>query len=180
MWSIARRPPFGNRKASIKMPHTQLEISKILDELHQLAPQGYAVALHLQYTTSKFLFQTYQRDWLDYYSQNGLVMSDPTVLWSFENTGATRWSDLDDPSGVLTKAAQHGCKFGVSMATEIGDSRSMAGFARSDREFTDDEIKQMSESFEQLHVGTADRAQLEPETIQELKKMSILVTHPGS
>ena len=170
----------GNRKASNNMSQTQLEISKTLNELREMSPDGYAVALHLQYTTSKFLFQTYKKEWLDYYSQNGLVMSDPTVLWSFENTGTIRWSDLDDPAGVLDRAADHGFNYGVSIAIDTGETRSMAGFARNDREFTNEETTKMAAIVEELHVDTADQAQLSPETVKQLKNMSILVTHPGS
>lgn len=162
------------------MSATQLEISEVLGELNKMAPSGYALGFHIQYTTTKFMFQTYPKDWLDYYSQNGLVMSDPIVAWCFENTGYTRWSDLDDPAGVLVKAADYGLKYGVVCAIEIGGTRSMAGFARSDREFADEEITKLTDSFKDLHNNTADQAKLSPETIQQLKKMSILVTHPDS
>ncbi len=162
------------------MSSTQVEISEVLGELNGMAPAGYAVGVHIQYTTTKFLFQTYKKEWLDHYSRNGLVMSDPIVAWCFENTGHCRWSDLDDPGGVLKSAAEHGMKFGVVMAIELGGSRSMAGFARNDHEFTDAEIDTITQHFENLHMSTADEAQLSAETIQQLKNMSILVTHPGS
>ncbi len=170
----------GNRKASYVMSQTQVEISSILEELGKLTPRGYVLGMHQQYTTTKFMFQTYQRTWLDYYSQNGLVMSDPTVAWCFENTGTLRWSDLEDPAGVMNAAAEHGMPYGAIYATVAGGSRSMAGFARDDREFTDAEITQMQELVDILHEATADKAKLPPETIEQLKKMSIMVTHPGS
>jgi LuxR family transcriptional regulator len=162
------------------MSATQIEISEVLGELNEMAPSGYALGFHVQYTTTKFLFQTYKKDWLDYYSQNGLVMSDPIVAWCFENTGFSRWSDLEDPAGVLKKAADYGMKFGVVCAIEVGGTRSMAGFARKDREFTDHEITKISDIFTNLHNNTAEHAQLTAETVQQLKNMSILVTHPGS
>lgn len=66
------------------------DYAKILAELDLLtenAPMGFAVAHHIRLTTPSFLFQNYSQDWISYYSENGLVMSDPTVLWGFENEG---------------------------------------------------------------------------------------------
>ncbi len=162
------------------MSSTQLEISEILGELNERAPAGYALGFHIEYTTPKFMFQTYPKAWLDYYSQNGLLMSDPMVAWGFENTGRQRWSDLTDPAGVMDKAADHGMKFGVVIAAETGDQRSICGFASADREFTDEEIDSLEDAVLRLHNHTADTAKLSHETVQQLRNMSILVTHPGS
>jgi LuxR family transcriptional regulator len=70
--------------------------------------------------------------------------------------------------------------YGIVYASKTGDSLSICGFARADREFSNDEIENISTMIENLHKSTADQAHLSPETIQELKNMSILVTHPGS
>lgn len=161
------------------MSTTQVEISRILGKLRELAPAGYALGFHIQYTTPKFVFQTYAKTWLDYYSKNGLIMTDPMVAWGFENTGFCLWSSLDDPTGVLHKAADHGMKYGLVYATETDGSRSIGGFARNDREFNDDEIAAICATFEQLHAGTADQAELTEETVKQLKNMSVMVTHPG-
>jgi LuxR family transcriptional regulator len=59
---------------------TQTEIRAVLSDLMTLAPTGYAAALHINFTTPAFLFQTYPTDWLAIYSQQGMVMKDPTVL----------------------------------------------------------------------------------------------------
>ena len=119
----------------------QLEIRHILGDLMDTATAGFALAFHVRFTTPSFLFQTYPKDWLDYYSQNGLVMSDPTVAWGFENTGAIGWSDLtaSDSAGVLAKAAEFGLKHGATCATGSDESRSIGSFARADRDFTDAE-----------------------------------------
>jgi LuxR family transcriptional regulator len=162
------------------MSQTQLEISELLIKLYERAPAGYALGFHVEFTTPKFVFQTYPRAWLDYYSSNGLIMSDPMVAWGFEHEGACRWSALNDPAGVMKLAAEYGMKFGVVIATSSGDSRSICGFANANREFTDIEIKELEADVNSLHESTAEQAQLSPETIQQLKNMSILVTHPGS
>jgi LuxR family transcriptional regulator len=105
--------------------------------LKTIATAGFAPAFHVRFTTPTFLFQTYPKDWLDYYSQNGLVMSDPTVMWGFENTGAVDWAALqaNDSAGVLAKAAEYGLKHGATYATEIDGSHSIGTFARTQTVF---------------------------------------------
>lgn len=167
------------------MSRTQVEISGVLGELNELAPAGYAIGLQIKYTTPKFMFQSYSKDWLNYYSQNGLLMNDPTLGWGFENVGAVRWSKLadKDDAGVLKMAAKYGINFGITCAKESLDNdgiRSIGSFARGDRDFTDEEVQRISSAFDELHDGTENQAQLSPETVQQLKNMSIMVTHPGS
>lgn len=167
------------------MSPTRVKISEVLGELNTLAPAGYAIGLQITYTTPKFMFQSYSIDWLNYYAQHGLLMMDPTLGWGFENTGAVRWDDLKalDTAGTLEKAASFGINFGVTCAKESDSQdgvRSIGSFSRTDRDFTDDEVSQIHAAFDRLHDSTEDQAQLTEETVQQLKKMSIMVTHPGS
>lgn len=155
-------------------------VSETLGALHQIAPAGYALGVHVEYTTPKFVFQTYPKAWLDYYSSNGLIMRDPMVAWGFENTGFARWSTLDDAAGVLKLAGEYGMTFGAVTAVTSEDSRSIGGFAHPDREFTEDEMQTLLNGVQALHDATADAAELDEDTIQHLKKMSVMVTHPGS
>ena len=161
------------------MASAQNQISETLGRIKTLAPAGYALGIHIAYTTPKFMFQTYPKDWLDYYSSKGLVMEDPMVAWGFENLGAARWSSLEDPSGVMKAAADHGLAYGLVVTVGDDESRSICGFAKSDAEFTDDEIAEISQAVANIHDATADTARLDPETVSQLKKMSIMVTHPG-
>ncbi|KQI72738.1 transcriptional regulator [Loktanella sp. 5RATIMAR09] len=162
------------------MSSSQFEISKTLGELNDLAPAGYALGFHVEYTTPKFVFQTYPKAWLDYYSSNGLIMRDPMVAWAFESEGAMRWSNLDDPAGVMVKAAEHGLKYGIVISIASNDSRTICGFASDEREFTDEEIATIMALVSKIHDVTADTAKLDAETVEQLKKMSIMVTHPRS
>lgn len=162
------------------MSSAKLNLSTRLGEFKNRALSGYAMGLHINFTTPTYFFQSYPRAWLDYYSKSGFLVNDPTVSWCFENTGVCRWSDMDDPAGVLTHAAEYGMKYGIVYATTTGGSHSMSGFARPDREYTDEEIAELVDRFEDLHMATRDQKALAPETIAQLKKMSILVTHPGS
>ncbi len=156
---------------------TTNDIRQTLAALKEAAPAGYALAFHVRFTTPSFLFQTYPKAWADYYSQNGLVMRDPTVAWGFENEGTRRWSDLakNDPDGVMALAADYGLKHGVTHAMEIDGSRSLASFARADREFTDAEVTDLQAQVSRLHVATAEISALSPELKKELQKLSVNV-----
>jgi LuxR family transcriptional regulator len=170
----------SNRKASMPMTGQDFELSTILGEFKDRAAAGYALGLHINFTTPAYFFQSYPRPWLDHYSKSGLLVNDPTVSWCFENTGVCRWSDLEDPSGILAQAAEHGMNYGIVYATNAGDSLSMSGFARPDREYHDDEIAEIVCRFDRLHEATSNQASLSADTVAQLKKMSIIVTHPGS
>jgi LuxR family transcriptional regulator, quorum-sensing system regulator SdiA len=124
------------------------------------------------------MFQTYPKIWLDYYSRNGMIMSDPTVAWGFENAGTARWSELDDPAGVMQKAAEFGLAHGAVIVALSDNDRSICGFAKNAAEFTDAEIAELAENVAALHALTADLSRLAPETVAQLRKMSIMVMHP--
>ena len=162
------------------MATLDLDLGSILGEFKKRAQSGYAMGLHINFTTPAYFFQSYPRAWLEYYSHAGLLVNDPTVSWCFENTGVCRWSDMDDPAGILKKAADYGMKYGIVYATTEGGSHSMSGFARPDREYNDDEIAELVARFDALHQATRDQASLPPAIVNQLKKMSIMVTHPGS
>lgn len=155
------------------------DISTTLGRLRSMSPAGFAIALHIGYTAPKYLFQSYDQDWIDTYSREGLVMEDPTVRWGFENTGAIRWSALapDDVGGVLDRAAAYGMKFGVTAAFSEGGPRSVASFSRGDREATDAEMAQLMSDLERLHHLTSQMESLSPEVHRSLRQMSIYLTH---
>lgn len=151
----------------------------LLRRLRARSPAGFAIALHIQFSTPRYLFQAYERDWLDLYSSRGMVMVDPTVRWAFAHTGAIRWSALagEDDQGVLAAAADHGMKFGVAISVEGGGSRSMASFARADREMSDIDIAALMADLRQLHALTLGSQIITPELHATLRQLSIFLTH---
>lgn len=156
------------------------KIRQIIIALEAQSPAGFAIAFHIRFTRPDFLFQTYSKTWTDIYSQSGMVMHDPIVRWGFENTGTIRWTELacDDPMGILEQARPHGLVYGFACAVENGGTRSVAGFARADREFTDAEIAGIATEVANLHDETAKAGALSPETREELRQMSVRFTHP--
>lgn len=162
--------------------HEETLISDKLAALKVSAPAGFALGLHVVYTTPTYMFQTYPRAWLDLYAQRGFLMSDPIVHWGFENTGTVRWSELkaQDSQGVFEAAAEFGLAYGVTVAIETKEGRSFGGFSRTDREFTDDEGQSLYESVCEIHLRTAGGKALADETKEALKKLSVQYTHPGA
>lgn len=151
----------------------------ILTRLRARSPGGFAIALHIQFTTPRYLFQAYDRDWIDTYSSEGMVMRDPTVRWAFANTGAIRWSALaaEDTFGVLTRAADFGLRYGGTFALDDGGSRSMASFARSDRELSDIDMAGLAADLRLLHLDTLGTMVMSPEMHDALRQLSIYLTH---
>lgn len=156
-----------------------LNITPMLAELDSLCRSGYAIALHIKFTTPTFLFQSYRKEWIDYYSQNGLVLHDPTVRWGFENNGTKLWSDLadDDSEGIFEKAAEYDINFGFVHAMEGQGSRSVASFSRDDREFSEAEQEEIIDILGKLHEVTANNDQLPVDEVAALKQLSITLTH---
>jgi LuxR family transcriptional regulator, quorum-sensing system regulator SdiA len=143
-------------------------------ELHQLAlmaPAGYFVGLHIRFTAPLFTFQTYNQDWLDNYTEKGYVLRDPMVAWGFSATGSIRWSDpgLPDPFGLFKEAAHYGLNHGVTVACGPVKSRSIASFARKDREFEDDEIAAFVRIVQRLHSVTEPPEELTKAQIEALR-----------
>lgn len=158
---------------------TRPDILGPLSKLDGLCPAGYAIALHISYTTPRFLFQTYKKDWREYYSKNGLVMKDPTVRWGFENSGCISWSTLetDDSQSVLKIAKQFGIDHGFTYSTDAGGSKSISSFARSDRDFNDTEIAEICALADEMHKLTAEIKDVSSKAREELKKISVDFTH---
>jgi len=154
-------------------------IIRLVERLQGKSPSGFAIAFHIRFTTPDFLFQTYPKAWIDIYSEQGMVMHDPIVRWGFANTQAVRWSDLEgsDALGVLEKSKPYGMNYGVAFAIDTGGSRTVAGCARPDREFTDAEIADIQADVADLHKLTASKDGMTDALRRELKQMSIRFTH---
>lgn len=159
---------------------TPPRIATVLGNLQARSPTGYAIALHVRFTTPTYLFQTYPESWSELYSSAGLVMQDPTVAWAFENTGTVRWRDLEptDSAGVLRLAAEHGLKHGFTLSQDRDGSRSLSSFSRGDRDFTDTEIAEITALADELHDLTANGASLSQDIRDHLRDMSVRFTHP--
>lgn len=143
-------------------------------ELHQLslmAPAGYFVGLHIRFTSPLMTFQTYNQVWIDHYTENGYVLRDPMTAWGFSKTGAIRWSDegLLDPFGLFKEAETFNLRYGITVACGPIKSRTIASFARSDREFRDEEMTRISDIVHRLHDKTEPPEELTKAQIEALR-----------
>ena len=146
------------------------DILQDLQLMNSLSPMGFAMALHIRFSKPSYLFQSYSEDWMSYYSENGLVMNDPTVHWGFENEGTIKWSELDDAdnSPVLKKAAEFGLRYGLSWAHTSNESLSLCSFACNNREFDDEESAILSKAARRMHDLTSN---LEPLSADDIEKI---------
>jgi LuxR family transcriptional regulator len=143
-------------------------------DLHQLsliAPAGYFLGLHIRFTAPLMTFQTYDQRWLDHYTENGFVLRDPMTAWGFSTTGWIRWSDprVPDPFGIFKEAARFGLNYGFTVACGPIKSRTIASFARPDREFADDEVRQAETIVLRLHDMTEPPEELTRAQVEALR-----------
>lgn len=137
----------------LNQPNDRTGLELGLARLKRLAPEGYALGLHIRFASAHIMVQTYDPVWIERYTSRGYMLCDPIISWGFADAGAMRWSELDhpDPHGILKQAATFGLRFGVAVSHGPTSSRSIGGFARKDREFTDQEIKMIRDTVALLH-----------------------------
>ena len=148
-----------------------LNIEDLTNELGEMAPKGYFVGLHIRFAAPLMTFQTYPQAWTDHYTQHAYALRDPLIAWGISRTGATRWSDIDipDPFDIMAEARKFGLVYGVSISCGPMTSRTVAGIARADREFTDEEIAELSGIILRLHTETEPPDNLTGAEIEALK-----------
>lgn len=146
-------------------------IDELLAELGALAPAGYFAGLHIRFAAPLMTFQTYDPAWMDHYTQNAYALRDPLIAWGISRTGTSRWSEIDlpDPFGIMDEARNFGLAYGVSVSCGEVTSRTVAGVARGDREFDDQEIAAICRIILRLHHETEPPANLTRAEIEALK-----------
>lgn len=154
-------------------------------ELHQLsllAPAGYFVGLHIRFTSPLMTFQTYDQSWTDRYTEQGYAMRDPMIAWGFSTTGSCRWSAIPVPDtfGIMREAAAYGMVYGVAIACGPLSSRTIAGMARSDREYTDQEIARIEALINRLHHATQPPESLTDAQVEALRLIAAGERHTGA
>lgn len=149
----------------------QLSIDRELRKLTALSPMGYSIGLHIRFSAPLMMFQGYDQNWLDYYTENGFVLRDPMVAWGFSATGWIRWSDqsVPDPFGILKEAERFGLRYGVTISCGPIKSRSIASFARADREYTDEEANMIEPIVNRLHDLTEPPDDLTKAQVEALR-----------
>ena len=148
-----------------------------LAKLADMSPKGYALGLHIRFASAHLMIQTYDPRWTEIYTEKGYMLADPMVFWGFGTEGAIRWSalDLPDPHDILGQAASFGLNYGVAVSFGPTSSRTIGGFARGDREYTDAEIAQIQDVVQDLHVKSTP-----PEQLTSAQRMALRLIAKGS
>lgn len=132
---------------------------------------GYTVGLHIRFATPLFYRSTYPDAWVMHYNNNAYYLRDPLVFWGIGRTGACRWSEIPfpDPFNVFKEAAAYGLTYGAVASFGPILSRSIIGISRSDREFSDDELKDLADMSERLHIEAKPPVELTQAQIEALQ-----------
>jgi LuxR family transcriptional regulator len=106
-------------------------------------------------------------------------MQDPTIRWGMNNVGRILWGDLEamDDAGVLEHAKDFGIMNGVTIALYASGTRSIASFARSDRDYEPEETAELESLLEELHRATASVEAMNDEDRSALQELSVRLTH---
>lgn len=134
----------------------RLGLESELQKLTPLSEGGYFIGLHIRYAAPLMQFSTYNQAWLDHYTEKAFALRDPTIAWGFSTEGACRWSEftIPDPFGLFEEANKFDLKYGLTVSCGPISSRTIASFARSDREFNNSEIEQILLIIRRLHDKT--------------------------
>ncbi|MFO8126087.1 autoinducer binding domain-containing protein [Yoonia sp.] len=143
------------------------------DEIGQLAPSGYYVALRIGFAFPMEEVNAFPPEWIMHYTKQRFMLFDPVVKWAYANVGAIRWSELtdDDPKRIIAQAQTFGMRYGVTVSvfdSNADAQRSYATFARSDREYTDLEVKLLLAYLTRRHSETAPPTNLTKAELEAL------------
>lgn len=144
-----------------------------LEEIGEIAPAGYYIALRVGFAFPVEEVNFLPQAWVLHYTQQRFMVFDPIIRWVHANTGATRWSAMpeDDPRGVMRQAKTFGLRYGVAISVfdgNIAGQRSYGSFARSDREYTELEIRLLQAYLQRRHMEMAPPTNLTEAEIEAL------------
>ncbi len=147
-----------------------------LDDISQLAPSGYYLAMRVGFAFPVEEVNCLPDDWVEHYTSNRLMMSDPILQWASSNVGFVRWSELQqrDARNILRQAQSFGMRYGVAVSVQndaSNDRRSYGYFARLDSEFTDVEAKLLLAFLKRRHLELAPPQNLTKAELEALKHL---------
>ena len=143
-------------------------------DLSAIAPAGHFVALRIGFAVPMEEVNALPCPWIEFYNQRGLMVFDPVMRWIYGSEGRCRWSAVpfSDPRGVLPAARDHGLAFGAAVSLlDPGPrgQRSFGTFARSDREFTDEELDLLQAHVQARHAALAPPSNVTQAEIEALR-----------
>lgn len=121
--------------------------------LHSMTTSGFALVVNKNPLGVEYFDSTYADEWQVLYKQKHYVWVDPIVLNAMlYGNSDKRWSDIKAPDvrGVWKTAKLYGLVYGATFARTRALNKSLLSLAREDREFTDTEMFQLSNWFDQF------------------------------
>jgi LuxR family transcriptional regulator len=148
-------------------------VAKLLFQLSTICDTGFALAVHIRYTRPSLLYRTYNQEWIDHYSEGGLMLTDPVVHWGLTNTGCMKWSGLadQDQDGVIAAAVAHGLLNGWTYAVGPPNSRTLAGLTKSGADFTAAEQDMLIAVVDEIHALSDGIETFSTRTLDELRAL---------
>ena len=156
------------------MPSDVSAKDAMFSKLDALSPLGYAGAFRLRFGRALFYRITYDPDWSQYYGEHNFALCDPAAIWGVTHTGFIRWSELRLPDlfGVFNAARRFGYTYGLTVSCGPPTARTIVGFARGDREFSDEEARDLEDVVKTIHDLIADATPLSEQQIEALRLFS--------
>lgn len=133
-----------------------------LEQLSVVAPAGWNLAFNYRWNGPEHMYVGYPEAWRAEYESKNYAIGDPILLWILsKDQGCIRWSEVRMPDlrGVMEKARRHQINYGAVFTRQVGATKSFLSMARSDREFTNDELAAYNARFNlwvDLLVNRAD------------------------
>ncbi|WP_234992182.1 LuxR family transcriptional regulator [Roseisalinus antarcticus] len=145
-----------------------------IDDVKVVAPVGHYLALRLGFAFPMEEINNLPPDWVEHYTTQRFMLSDPVIRWIYANVGAVRWSDIDleDHNRVLAQARTFGLRFGLAVSVFDNNpegQRSFGSFARADREFTEPEIRLLTAYVTRRHHEKAPPRNITNAEIEALR-----------
>jgi LuxR family transcriptional regulator len=122
-------------------------IENELAMLNELGTSGFVLALNIRWVGPAYVHFEYPSEWREIYECKNSFARDPVVSGSLSHEGFKRGSalKLPDPAGIFKQGRAYDLNYGAVLATRSKRHRSFLTAARQDREFTDSELKQLSD-----------------------------------
>jgi len=143
-------------------------------EIGVLAPAGYYLALRVGFAFPMEEVNALPAAWVDHYTKQRFMLSDPVIQWIYGNVGAVRWSEIvtRDPRNIMAQARSFGLTYGLAVSVFDNNpdgQRSFGSFVRADREFEAAEIMVLQAYVTRLHHEKAPPTNLTAAEIEALR-----------
>jgi len=143
--------------------------AKDVVRIREMTSAGFVVGLQIKWAGPAHWHNEFDPEWAETYQKRNYFISDPIFYYARLYEGARRWSEVPFPDvgSVQKKGAKFGLNYGVIIPKKHQRVMSFLSVGKSEREFTDDEIDELS--------AMLDRWISELGSIEEVPEISLAV-----